>query len=147
MKTITEIKQHFSDNEIKLCVDIIKGKLDFSVLEEQIKVLQYNHDELEKRYNQIKENYKMGYVDENSVLHEMSDKYKSWKDEYVEYLNTDSKYNEISSGTITDTSNTSAIDQVKDLCSANSECAGFTLNTSNNSYSLKNENIYPIGNK
>lgn len=90
---------------------------------------------------------KMGYVDENSVLHEMSDKYKSWKDEYVEYLNTDSKYNEISSGTITDTSNTSAIDQVKDLCSANSECAGFTLNTSNNSYSLKNENIYPIGNK
>lgn len=37
MKTITEIKQHFSDNEIKLCVDIIKGKLDFSVLEEQIK--------------------------------------------------------------------------------------------------------------
>tara|TARA_B100001063_G_scaffold119392_1_gene111536 strand:- start:9879 stop:12851 length:2973 start_codon:yes stop_codon:yes gene_type:complete len=90
---------------------------------------------------------KMGYVDENSVLHEMSDKYKSWKDEYVEYLNTDSKYNEISSGTITDTSNTSAIDQVKDLCSANSECAGFTLNTSNNSYSLKNENMYPIGSK
>ena len=37
MKTITEIKQHFSDNEIKLCVDIIKGKLEFSVLEEQIK--------------------------------------------------------------------------------------------------------------
>ena len=29
MKTITEIKQHFSDNEIKLCVDIIKGKLEF----------------------------------------------------------------------------------------------------------------------
>ena len=37
MKTITEIKQHFSDNEIKLCVDIIKGKLEFSVLEQQIK--------------------------------------------------------------------------------------------------------------
>ena len=37
MKTITEIKQHFSDNEIKLRVDIIKGKLEFSVLEEQIK--------------------------------------------------------------------------------------------------------------
>ena len=37
MKTITEIKQHFSDNEIKLCVEIIKGKLEFSVLEEQIK--------------------------------------------------------------------------------------------------------------
>ena len=37
MKTITEIKQRFSDNEIKLCVEIIKGKLEFSVLEEQIK--------------------------------------------------------------------------------------------------------------
>jgi len=36
MKTITEIKQHFSDNEIKLLCDIIKGKLDKSILEEEV---------------------------------------------------------------------------------------------------------------
>ncbi len=49
MKTITEIKQHFSDNEIKLCVDIIKGKLDFSVLDDQIKDFysdEYNEEDL-----------------------------------------------------------------------------------------------------
>ena len=47
MKTITEIKQHFSDNEIKLCVDIIKGKLEFSVLEEQIKDF-YAEDDIDR---------------------------------------------------------------------------------------------------
>ncbi len=49
MKTITQIKQHFSDNEIKICVDIINGKLDFSVLDDQIKDFysdEYNEEDL-----------------------------------------------------------------------------------------------------
>ena len=37
MKTLTEIKQHFSDEEIKLLIEIIKGKQDFSILEDSIK--------------------------------------------------------------------------------------------------------------
>ena len=37
MKTVTQIKQHFSDEEIKLLIEIIKGKQEFSVMEESIK--------------------------------------------------------------------------------------------------------------
>ena len=37
MKTLTEIKQHFSDEEIKLLIEIIKGKQEFSVMEDSIK--------------------------------------------------------------------------------------------------------------
>ena len=33
MKTITEIKQHFSDEEIKLLIEIINGRQEFSILE------------------------------------------------------------------------------------------------------------------
>ena len=37
MKTITEIKKNFSNEEIKLLVEIVKGKQDFEVMGEQIK--------------------------------------------------------------------------------------------------------------
>ena len=37
MKTVTQIKQHFSDEEIKLLIEIIKGKQEFSVMEDSIK--------------------------------------------------------------------------------------------------------------
>ena len=37
MQTLTEIKQHFSDEEIKLLIEIIKGKQEFSVMEDSIK--------------------------------------------------------------------------------------------------------------
>ena len=37
MKTITEIKKNFSNEEIKLLVEIVKGKQEFSLLGEQIK--------------------------------------------------------------------------------------------------------------
>ena len=37
MKTITQIKEHFSDEEIKLLIEIVKGKQEFDVLGEQIK--------------------------------------------------------------------------------------------------------------
>lgn len=90
---------------------------------------------------------KMGYVDENAVLHEMSDKYKSWGDEYVEYPNTNSAYNDIKTGIIGDTSVKSAIDQVKEMCNNDPNCAGFVFSPTDNKYWLKNENMYPIGNK
>ena len=37
MKTITEIKKNFSNEEIKLLVEIVKGKQEFAVMGEQIK--------------------------------------------------------------------------------------------------------------
>ena len=37
MKTIKEFKDHFSAEEIKLLKEIVNGKLEFSVLEQQIK--------------------------------------------------------------------------------------------------------------
>ena len=37
MKTIKEFKDHFSTEEIKLLKEIVNGKLEFSVLEQQIK--------------------------------------------------------------------------------------------------------------
>ena len=37
MKTITEIKKNFSNEEIKLLVEIVKGKQEFDVMGEQIK--------------------------------------------------------------------------------------------------------------
>ena len=49
MKTITEIKKHFSNEEIKLLVEIVKGKQDFEVMGEQIKDFysdEYNEDDL-----------------------------------------------------------------------------------------------------
>ena len=37
MKTITQIKKHFSNEEIKILVEVIKGKQDFDVMETAIK--------------------------------------------------------------------------------------------------------------
>tara|TARA_B100000401_G_scaffold368324_1_gene266810 strand:+ start:162 stop:404 length:243 start_codon:yes stop_codon:yes gene_type:complete len=48
MKTITEIKKNFSNEEIKLLVEIVKGKQEFDVMGEQIKDFyadEYNPDE------------------------------------------------------------------------------------------------------
>ena len=50
MKTITEIKKNFSNEEIKLLVEIVKGKQDFNVMGEQIKDFysdEYSEEELE----------------------------------------------------------------------------------------------------
>ena len=48
MKTITEIKKNFSNEEIKLLVEIVKGKQEFEVMGQQIKDFysdEYNPDE------------------------------------------------------------------------------------------------------
>ena len=49
MKTITEIKKNFSNEEIKLLVEIVKGKQEFNVMGEQIKDFysdEYNENDL-----------------------------------------------------------------------------------------------------
>ena len=50
MKTITEIKKNFSNEEIKLLVEIVKGKQEFALMGEQIKDFysdEYSEEELE----------------------------------------------------------------------------------------------------
>jgi tmRNA-binding protein len=37
MKTITQIKKHFSNEEIKILIEIIRGRQDFDVMETAIK--------------------------------------------------------------------------------------------------------------
>ena len=49
MKTITEIKKNFSNEEIKLLVEIVKGKQEFALMGEQIKDFysdEYNESDL-----------------------------------------------------------------------------------------------------
>ena len=49
MKTITEIKKNFSNEEIKLLVEIVKGTQEFDVMGEQIKDFysdEYNESDL-----------------------------------------------------------------------------------------------------
>ena len=52
MKTITEIKKHFSNEEIKLLVEIVRGKQDFEVMAEQIRDFysdEYSEDDLSNK--------------------------------------------------------------------------------------------------
>ena len=47
MKTITQIKKHFSEEELKLLIEIVKGKQDFEIMGQQIKDFysdEYNED-------------------------------------------------------------------------------------------------------
>tara|TARA_A100001035_G_C27648883_1_gene438252 strand:- start:551 stop:784 length:234 start_codon:yes stop_codon:yes gene_type:complete len=49
MKTIRQIKESFSEEEIKLLIEIVKGKQEFDVLGEQIKDFysdEYNEEDL-----------------------------------------------------------------------------------------------------
>ena len=49
MKTITQIKKHFSEEELNLLIEIVKGKQDFEVMGEQIKDFysdEYNESDL-----------------------------------------------------------------------------------------------------
>ena len=49
MKTITQIKKHFSNEEIKILVEIVRGKQEFDVMGEQIKDFysdEYNESDL-----------------------------------------------------------------------------------------------------
>ena len=62
MKTITEIKKNFSNEEIKLLIEIVKGKQEFALMGEQIKDFysdEYSEEELEDINNDfdwLKEN-------------------------------------------------------------------------------------------
>jgi hypothetical protein len=49
MKTITQIKKHFSEEELKLLIEIVKGKQDFEIMGQQIKDFysdEYNESDL-----------------------------------------------------------------------------------------------------
>ena len=49
MKTIRQIKKHFSEEELKLLIEIVKGKQDFEIMGEQIKDFysdEYNESDL-----------------------------------------------------------------------------------------------------
>jgi len=46
MKTLHELKQNFSDNEIKLLVDIVRGKIDIDILYSEILDFYSDHSEL-----------------------------------------------------------------------------------------------------
>ena len=46
MKTLHELKQNFSDNEIKLLVDIVKGKIDIDILYSEILDFYSDHSDL-----------------------------------------------------------------------------------------------------
>ena len=62
MKTIKEFKDHFSAEEIKLLKEIVCGKLEFSVLEQQIKDF-YEDNYIEPNENLIdKLEFDMEYV-------------------------------------------------------------------------------------
>tara|TARA_B100000886_G_scaffold106371_1_gene70924 strand:+ start:8753 stop:12511 length:3759 start_codon:yes stop_codon:yes gene_type:complete len=90
---------------------------------------------------------KIGYIDENSVLHEIPGELKGYENEYKEYTNTDSKYNDIRTGYITGASAISPLEQVKAICNNTQGCAGFVFNPTTSQYWLKNENVYPISSK
>ena len=76
MKTITEIKQHFSDEEIKLLIEIIKGKQDFSVMEDSIKDFYADDLNPDEKYS--------------SLLKE--DRDKIWQSDLLEKLEFDFEY-------------------------------------------------------
>ena len=49
MKTIRQIKKHFSEEELKLLIEIVKGKQDFEIMGQQIKDFysdEYNESDL-----------------------------------------------------------------------------------------------------
>ena len=48
MKTIRQIKKHFSEEELKVLIEIVKGKQDYDVMKNQIEDFysdEYNPDE------------------------------------------------------------------------------------------------------
>ncbi len=52
MKTITQIKKHFSNEEIKILAEIVKGKQEFEVMGEQLKDFysdEYSEDDLSNK--------------------------------------------------------------------------------------------------
>lgn len=63
LESIKTVKQ-----EHEIVRDVKKSFYTLLLLKEQISLYQFNHDELEKRYLQLKKNFENGYVDELQVL-------------------------------------------------------------------------------
>ena len=58
MKTIKEIKDHFSKDEIKILIEIIRGRQDFDVMETAIR--DFYSDEYDP--NEISDDYDKEYL-------------------------------------------------------------------------------------
>jgi len=58
MKTIKEIKDHFSKDEIKILIEIIRGRQDFDVMETSIR--DFYSDEYDP--NEISDDYDKEYL-------------------------------------------------------------------------------------
>lgn len=82
---------------------------------------------------------KVGYVDNNSLLHLYPESNIGVSNDYSSYTNYGSKGNDISGASI---SNTTA-DQCKKACNANKECYGFEFDKTNKVCYPKNKNMFP----
>jgi hypothetical protein len=80
---------------------------------------------------------KVGYVDENKVLHEYPAEMLGYDTTYTFMDNYDSLGNEISSLTNTTATN------CQQSCNATSSCSGYVYNKSEKSCSLKNSQMFP----
>ena len=71
MKTIKEFRDHFSAEEIKLLKEIVCGKLEFSVLEEEIKDF-YDGENFEEYMQSIVEDDKYNLVGDDFIDYQLN---------------------------------------------------------------------------
>jgi hypothetical protein len=53
MKTLKEIKDHFSNEEIKLLIEIVKGRQDFDIMETSIKAFYFDEVDCKENWYQL----------------------------------------------------------------------------------------------
>ena len=83
---------------------------------------------------------KMGYIDQDDVLHPYGENSLAFSDKYTILQNMDSVGNDLT------TSANSTMDACKSACSANDSCAGYAFESGANVCYLKNKNMYPNNN-
>ena len=82
----------------------------------------------------------VGYVNNEEVLKKYPDNMLSWGDNYTVYENTTSEGNNI--GTVADAV---SADSCKTACNKKDNCAGFIHHRSNNSCTLMDSSMFPVG--
>ena len=81
----------------------------------------------------------VGYIDENSVLYSYPESNLQLSSNYTVYTNYDSPGNDIKNSSVSG----STINNCESICSTNSDCYGFTFDTSNNICYPKTSSVYP----
>jgi hypothetical protein len=84
---------------------------------------------------------KLGFVDSNGLLSEYPQDMIVKTNNYRMLPNNDSAGNDFGGMPL----NNSNIDQCKEACTTTENCSGFVFDRSNNNCWLKNENVYPVG--